>query len=79
MYFYYGSSLEGTIVLLIIAISITALVMGTLGLSVYICIALNKIRRYIKRRGDKQKGYIKKSYEKLYQVFVRYRNEYWKP
>lgn len=53
MYFYYGSSIEGTIVLLIIAISITALVMGTLGLSVYILIALNKIKMYIKRRGDK--------------------------
>lgn len=53
MYFYYGSSIEGTIVLLIVAISITALVMGTLGLSVYICIALNKIRAYIKSRGDK--------------------------
>ena len=53
MYFYYGSSIEGTIVLLIVAISITALVMGTLGLSVYILVALNKIRRYIKRRGDK--------------------------
>jgi len=53
MYFYYGSSIEGTIVILIIAITITALVMGTLGLSVYILIALNKIREYIKRRGDK--------------------------
>lgn len=53
MYFYYGSSIQATIILLIIATTITALVMGILGLSVYICIALNKIKEYVKRRGDK--------------------------
>jgi len=45
--------MEGTIVLLIIAISLTALVFGLLGLTAYILLVLNKIREYIKRRGDK--------------------------
>lgn len=53
MYVYFGSSIEGTIVLLIIAISLTALVFGLLGLTAYILLVLNKIREYIKRRGDK--------------------------
>jgi len=53
MYFYFGSSIEGTIVLLIIAISLTALIVGILGLTTYILLVLNKIREYIKRRGDK--------------------------
>jgi len=53
MYFYFGSSIEGTIVLLIIAISLTALIVGLLGLTTYILLVLNKIRQYIKRRGDK--------------------------
>ena len=77
MYFYFGSSIEGTIVLLIVAIALTALIVGLLGLTTYILLVLNKIRQYIKRRGDKQKGYIKKSYERQDQVFVRYRNELW--
>lgn len=53
MYIYFGSSIEGTIVLLIISIALTALVFGLLGLVAYILLALNKIREYIKRRGDK--------------------------
>lgn len=53
MYIYFGSSVEGTIVLLIISIALTALVFGLLGLSAYILLVLNKIRQYIKRRGDK--------------------------
>ena len=53
MYFYFGSSIEGTIVILIISIALTALVFGLLGLTTYILLVLNKIREYIKRRGDK--------------------------
>jgi len=53
MYFYFGSSIEGTIVLLIVAIALTALIVGLLGLTAYILLVLNKIRMYIKRRGDK--------------------------
>ena len=53
MYIYFGSSIEGTIVILIVAISLTALVLGLFGLTTYILLVLNKIREYIKRRGDK--------------------------
>jgi len=53
MYIYFGSSLEGTIILLIVSVALTALVFGLLGLTAYILLVLNKIRRYIKRRGDK--------------------------
>ena len=53
MYVYFGSSLEGTIVLLIVAVALTALIVGLLGLTGYILLVLNKIREYIKRRGDK--------------------------
>jgi O-antigen/teichoic acid export membrane protein len=45
--------MEGTIIILIISIALTALVLGLLGLTTYILLVLNKIRRYIKRRGDK--------------------------
>lgn len=53
MYIYFGSSIEGTIVLLIVSIALTALVFGLLGLSAYILLVLNKIKGYVKRRGDK--------------------------
>jgi archaellum component FlaG (FlaF/FlaG flagellin family) len=53
MYIYFGSSIEGTIILLIVSIALTALIVGILGLSAYILVVLNKIRQYIKRRGDK--------------------------
>jgi archaellum component FlaG (FlaF/FlaG flagellin family) len=53
MYIYFGSSIEGTIILLIASIALTALVVGILGLSAYILLVLNKIKMYIKRRGDK--------------------------
>ena len=53
MYIYFGSSIEGTIVLLIVAISLTALVFGLLGLSAYILLVLNNIRQYIKKRGER--------------------------
>jgi len=53
MYIYFGSSIEGTIILLIVAISLTALVFGLFGLTSYILLVLNKIKQYIKRRGDK--------------------------
>ena len=53
MYIYFGSSIEGAIILLIVAISLTALVFGLLGLTAYILLVLNKIKQYIRRRGDK--------------------------
>lgn len=53
MYFYFGSSIEGTIVLLIISMALTALVFGLLGLTAYILLVLNKIKGHLKRRGDK--------------------------
>ena len=53
MYFYFGSNIEGTILLLIISITLTALVFGLLGLTAYILLVLNKIKGYFKRRGDK--------------------------
>lgn len=53
MYFYFDSNTEGTILILIISITLTALAFGLLGLTAYILVVLNKIRGYIKRRGDK--------------------------
>jgi hypothetical protein len=53
MYIYFGSSIEGTIILLVVSIALTALIIGILGLSAYILVVLNNIKRYIKRRGDK--------------------------
>ena len=53
MYIYFGSSVEGTIVILIVSIALTALVLGLLGLTTYILLVLNKIKGYVKRRGDK--------------------------
>jgi len=53
MYIYFGSSIEGTIILLIVSIALTALIIGILGLSAYILLALNNIKRYIKKRGER--------------------------
>jgi len=53
MYIYFGSSLEGTIILLIVAISLLLVGLGAFMISVKILLVLNKIKEYIKRRGDK--------------------------
>jgi hypothetical protein len=53
MHFYFSSNIEGTILLLIISITLIALVFGLLGLTAYILLVLNKIKGYVKRRGDK--------------------------
>jgi len=53
MYIYLDSSIEGTILTLVVSVAITALIVGTFGLTTYILVVLNRIKRYIKRRGDK--------------------------
>ena len=53
MYIYFGSSIEGTILVFIVSFALTALIVGILGLSAYILLVLNRIKMYIKRRGDK--------------------------
>jgi len=53
MYIYFGSSIEGTIILFVVSVALTALIVGTLGLTAYILLVLNRIKQYIKRRGDK--------------------------
>lgn len=49
MYIYFGSSIEGTLILLIISIALTALIMGILGLNFFILRAIKKIKEYLKR------------------------------
>lgn len=49
MYIYFGSSIEGTILLLIISIALTALVMGILGLNVFILKTIKNIKEHLKK------------------------------
>jgi len=49
MYIYFGSSIEGTIVLLVISVALTALVMGILGLNFFILRTIKKIKDQFKK------------------------------